>query len=179
MIANLNTFNKCHQNWKKSISTAHVPPWEPDNSRAVRRKVPWRSKPVSFRPHYDPEVHSASNRHECQRYLLESKGGWCVGLTTFYHLHVPTVLKFWKPLTLGALRARPGLSWYPKFYSDVKNNLLLNSILSQLNPCVILEDRRYQINPVQTFTCYKTHCLLLDIYPWSLVSAFAFRLHQL
>jgi hypothetical protein len=37
-------------------------------------------------------VSTVSNRNDYQNYLLGSKGGWCVGLTT-YHLHVPTVLK--------------------------------------------------------------------------------------
>jgi hypothetical protein len=36
----------------------------------------------SFRPHYGPGVDSASNRNEYQEYLLGSKGGRCVGLTT-------------------------------------------------------------------------------------------------
>ena len=36
----------------------------------------------SFRPHYGPEVDSASNINEYQEYFLGGKGGWCVGLTT-------------------------------------------------------------------------------------------------
>ena len=36
----------------------------------------------SFRPHYGPGANSASNRNEYQGYLLGSKGGRCVGLTT-------------------------------------------------------------------------------------------------
>jgi len=35
----------------------------------------------SFRPHYGPEVDSASNRNEYQEYFLRDKGGLCVGLT--------------------------------------------------------------------------------------------------
>jgi hypothetical protein len=70
------------------------------------------------------------------------------------------------------------MSWYPKFYSGVNNNLLLDPILSQLNPCVIPEDGSYQVNPVHTFTCYKTLCLLLGIYPWELFAVVAFRSHQ-
>jgi hypothetical protein len=35
-----------------------------------------------FRPHYVPEVGSASNRNEYQEYFLGGKSGRCVGLTT-------------------------------------------------------------------------------------------------
>jgi hypothetical protein len=37
---------------------------------------------LSFRPHYGPGVDSTSNRNEYQEYLVQGKGGWCVGLTT-------------------------------------------------------------------------------------------------
>jgi len=42
----------------------------------------------SFRSHYGPGVHSASNRNEYQEYFLWDKGGLCVRLTT-YHQPVP------------------------------------------------------------------------------------------
>jgi hypothetical protein len=35
-----------------------------------------------FRPHYGPEIDSASNRNEYQQYLLGGKGGRCIELTT-------------------------------------------------------------------------------------------------
>ena len=34
-----------------------------------------------FRPHYDPGVHSASNRNEYQQYIFGGIGGRCLGLT--------------------------------------------------------------------------------------------------
>jgi len=48
---------------------------------------------VSSRPQHGARFESVSNRKDYQDYLLGSKGGWCVGLTT-YKLHVPIVLKF-------------------------------------------------------------------------------------
>jgi len=36
----------------------------------------------TFRPHYGPEVDSASNRNEYQEHFLGGKVGRCVGLTT-------------------------------------------------------------------------------------------------
>ena len=36
---------------------------------------------LSFRPHYDPGVDSASNINEYQEYFLGGEGGRCVGLT--------------------------------------------------------------------------------------------------
>ena len=38
--------------------------------------------PSTFRPQFDSGVDSAPNRNEYQGYLLGSKGGRCVGLTT-------------------------------------------------------------------------------------------------
>jgi len=57
----------------------------------------------SFRPHYGPEVDSASNRNEYQEYFLEGKGSRCVGLQT-YHLYVA-----WEPQPPVNLRVCPGL----------------------------------------------------------------------
>jgi len=60
---------------------------------------------LSFRPHYGPGVDSASNKNEYQEYLLKSKGGRCVGLTT-----LPlSYLEIWEPQPPGNLRACPGL----------------------------------------------------------------------
>jgi len=39
----------------------------------------------SFRPHYSPGVHSASNRNEYHGYLLGGKDNRCVGLITLPH----------------------------------------------------------------------------------------------
>jgi len=50
----------------------------------------------SIRPHYGPEVDSASNRNENQEYFLGRKGGRYLGLTTL----VPTCadrLEMWEP----------------------------------------------------------------------------------
>ena len=62
----------------------------------------------SFRPHYGPEVDSASKRNEDQEYFLEGKGGWCVGLTTLPP-SCADCLEIWEPQTPGILRACPGL----------------------------------------------------------------------
>jgi len=45
-----------------------------------------------FLPHYDPGVDSASNRNECQEYILGVKATGAWGWKP-YHLHVPIVLK--------------------------------------------------------------------------------------
>jgi hypothetical protein len=49
---------------------------------------------------YGPGVDSTSYRNEYQEYFLGSKGGWCLGLTT-YHLHMPIV---WKCGSLNLLK---------------------------------------------------------------------------
>jgi hypothetical protein len=73
------------------------------------RSFHWNfSLSYSFRPHYGPEVDSASKRNEYQEYFLEGKGGRRIGLTT---LPPPCaecleILEFQPP---GALRACPGL----------------------------------------------------------------------
>ena len=46
----------------------------------------------SFRPHYGPEVDSASNRNEYQEYFLGVKAAGAWGWQP-YHLHMPIVLK--------------------------------------------------------------------------------------
>jgi hypothetical protein len=59
------------------------------------------------RPHYGPEVDSASNRNDYQECFLGSKGGLCLGLT------LPPLcadcLEIWEPQPPGTLRAYPGL----------------------------------------------------------------------
>jgi len=52
-------------------------------------RMPWptgelslqKQQTKSFRPYYDPEVHSASNRHEYLGFLVWGNGGRCMGLT--------------------------------------------------------------------------------------------------
>jgi len=63
---------------------------------------------VFFRPHYCPEVDSASNRSEYQEYFLGGKGGQCVGLTTLPPSRADC-LEIWEPQPSGTLRACPGL----------------------------------------------------------------------
>ena len=58
----------------------------------------------SFRPHYGPEVDSASNRNECQEYVLRDKGGRCVGLTTLPR-SCADCLEIWELQPLGTLWA--------------------------------------------------------------------------
>ena len=61
----------------------------------------------SFRPHYGPGVHSASNRNEYQEYFLGIKSGRCVGLTTLPSC--TDCLEIWEPQPPGTLRAIPDL----------------------------------------------------------------------
>ena len=54
----------------------------------------------SFRPHCDPRSDSASNRNECQKYLLRGEGDQGVGLTTFQplcadYLEIPGTSASW------------------------------------------------------------------------------------
>ena len=47
-----------------------------------------------------PVLRSTLNRNEYQEYLLEGKGGLCIGLTTTSP-HVPSFLKSWEPQSAG------------------------------------------------------------------------------
>ena len=58
-----------------------------------------------FWPYYNPGVNSASNRNEYLGYLIEGMAAGAYG----WHIHVPTVKKFWELKPPGALRACPGL----------------------------------------------------------------------
>jgi hypothetical protein len=58
--------------------------------------------------HHDPGTGSASKRHENQEYLLESKCGRCVRLTTLPH-SCTDCNEIWDPQTPGTLRACTGL----------------------------------------------------------------------
>jgi len=62
----------------------------------------------SFRPHYGPEVDSASNRNEYQKYFLGDKGSRCVRLTTLPPSCVYCV-EIWEPQPPGTLRSVQGL----------------------------------------------------------------------
>jgi hypothetical protein len=58
--------------------------YKPERREFDSRWCHWNfSFTLSFLPHYGPGVDSASNRNEYQEYFLESKGGRCVGQTTF------------------------------------------------------------------------------------------------
>ena len=57
----------------------------------------------SFRSYYGPGVHLASNRNEYQEYLLGSKGGRCVGLTTLLS-SCADCLEIWEPQAPRTLR---------------------------------------------------------------------------
>jgi len=63
----------------------------------------------SFRPHYGPSFHSASNRNEYQEYILEGggKGGPCERLTSLSP-SCADCHEMWEPQTLGTLRAYTG-----------------------------------------------------------------------
>ena len=67
------------------------------------RRGHWDFTLKAFRPENDPRVDSASDRNEYQEYLLEVKGGPCVGLTTLPPSRADCVK------ILGALTA-----WNPK-----------------------------------------------------------------
>jgi len=63
-------------------------------------------KKVTFRPHYDPGVDTASNRNEYQEYFLGGKCGRCVGLTTLPHsgtdcLEIWGASTYWNPQGLS------------------------------------------------------------------------------
>ena len=60
---------------------------------------------------------SASNGNENQEYLLGSKGGRCLGLTTI-PLSWADCLEIWKPQLPGTLRAYPGL--FRDFFASTK-----------------------------------------------------------
>jgi len=55
----------------------------------------------SFRPQYGAGVDSASNRNKYQEYILEGKGGRCVGLTTLPP-SCADCLEIWEPQPLGS-----------------------------------------------------------------------------
>ena len=56
--------------------------YNPEGRGFDSRWVHWNfSLTLSFRPHYDPGVDSASNRNEYQQYFLGGKRGRCLGLT--------------------------------------------------------------------------------------------------
>jgi hypothetical protein len=61
---------------------------------------------LSFRPHYGPEVDSASNRNDFQGSLLGGAGGRCVGLTTL----PPSCADFLKILEASNSCSPKGLS---------------------------------------------------------------------
>jgi len=62
----------------------------------------------SFRPHYGQRVCLACNRHENRKYLLEGKGGRCVGIGMLPPSYADC-LEICEPQTSGTLRACPGL----------------------------------------------------------------------
>jgi len=66
------------------------------------------SSTYSFRPHYDPEVDSASNRNGYQEYFVEVEGGRDAGLTTLLS-SCADCLEIWEPQRPGTFRACPGL----------------------------------------------------------------------
>jgi hypothetical protein len=71
--------------------------YKPESHGLHSRWCHWNFSLTSFRPHYGPEVDSASNMNE-----YRGKGGQCVGLTT---VSPPCVdcLEIWEPRHLGAL----------------------------------------------------------------------------
>jgi len=62
----------------------------------------------SFRPHYGPDVDSASDRNEYQEYFLVGKGGRCVELTTLPP-SCSDCHKIWEPQPFETFWASPGL----------------------------------------------------------------------
>ena len=83
--------------------------------------------------HYGLEGDSASNRNECQEYILGAKGGRWVGLTTDHH-------EIWEPRLPGTLKACPDL--YKNCFTlciklITNNNIIINNItLLQIVQCV-------------------------------------------
>ena len=72
--------------------------------------------------HCGPAVDSASNRKQCQEYILRGKGGRCVGLTTL----PPSCAdchEIWEPQPPGTLRACPSLYWdcCTSYYKQCRN----------------------------------------------------------
>jgi len=65
-------------------------------------------------------VESASNRNEYQDYILESKGGRCVGQTTLSHL-CADCLEICEPHPTGTLRACPGIV-LPFYVQQINTN---------------------------------------------------------
>ena len=82
--------------------------YNPEGRGFDSRWVHWNfSLTLSFRPHYDPGVDSASNRNEYQEYFLGGKDGRCAGLTTLPPSGAD-YLEIWEPQPPGTLRACPG-----------------------------------------------------------------------
>ena len=82
------------------------------NSGFDSRRCHWNSSLTkSFRPHYGPELDSASNRNEYQEYFLGGKGGRCVRLTI---LQPPCAgcLEICEPHPPGTLTACPGIAFF-------------------------------------------------------------------
>jgi hypothetical protein len=73
---------------------------------ATSRKVAG-SIPDGVHGNCGPEVDSASNRNEYQKYFLGGKGGRCVGLTS--PSSSADCLEIWEPQPPGTLRACPDL----------------------------------------------------------------------
>jgi hypothetical protein len=70
---------------------------------------------LSFLPHYDHGVYSASNKNEHQKYFLGGKEGKCVGLTTLPISGVDC-FKIWELQPPGTFWACP-IQWeYFTFY---------------------------------------------------------------
>jgi len=64
---------------------------------------------LSFWPHYDPGVDSASTEMITRIISWGIKAVKCAGLTKTYHLHFANCLEIWEPQPPGAIRACPGL----------------------------------------------------------------------
>ena len=97
---------KFHQNLTRLAGTSRpYPVLQPGRSRVrfpdgIIWIFHWHN---SSRPHYGPGVDSTCNRNEYQEYVVEGKGGRCVGPTTLPP-SCGDCLEVWEPQSPGTLR---------------------------------------------------------------------------
>ena len=99
-------------------------------------------------------IDSACNKNEYQEYLLRSKSGRCVGLTTLPP-SCADCLEIWEPQASGTLRACPGLCFTSLLLQDLPPNLFLVSWPLNMGP-----KRRYGITTTRWEIAQKSAAVI-------------------